>query len=57
MTAEIYNIRDYQNKRDFDRLQADQAKLEQMASSLLNYALLCEPVYDMTGYVADDDSA
>ena len=42
MSATIYNIRDYQNPRDLERLRNEQT-LEQMAIELMAHALAGEP--------------
>lgn len=42
MSARIYNIRDYQNPKDLERLRAEQA-LEQQALEIMSVALMGEP--------------
>lgn len=43
MTAQIIQLRDYQNPKDLERLRAEQA-LEQQALEIMNVALMGEPV-------------
>lgn len=42
MTAQIIQLRDYQNPKDLERLRAEQA-LEQQALEIMSVALMGEP--------------